>query len=101
MASRLIEVNTSTLRSDVSAVQEEISKLKACDERMRAALSSLQRMWEGNSAVAFHAAVTDDLRRMSELVKAIQSLTDRTGTAREEYDKCESAVSQIVSSLRV
>ena len=43
----------------------------------------------------------DDLNRLKELVKAMQNLTIKTGDAREEYDRCESAVAQIIASMRV
>lgn len=101
MANRLIEVNTTTLRSDVSTIEEELKGLRACYESLEAALATLLTKWEGNSARAFDQAVRDDVRRLRELEKTVRSLTTRTSTARSEYDKCENAVSQIVSSIRV
>ena len=97
MASRLIEVNTNTLRSDVGSIEEELKGLRACCESLEAALATLLLMWEGNSARAFDQAV----RRLRELEKAVRDLTTKTSTARAEYDKCENTVSQIVSSIRV
>lgn len=101
MASRLIEVNTTTLRSDVSTIEEELKGLRACCESLEAALATLLTKWEGNSARAFDQAVRDDVRRLRELEKMVRSLTTQTSTARSEYDKCENAVSQIVASIRV
>lgn len=101
MASRPIAVNTNTLRSDVSSIEEELKGLRDCCESLEAALATLLTKWEGNSARAFDQAVRDDVRRLRELEKAVRSLTTRTGTARTEYDKCENMVSQIVSSIRV
>ena len=94
MASRLIEVNTNTLRSDVGSIEEELKGLRACCESLEAALATLLNKWEGNSARAFD-------RRLRELEKAVRDLTTKTSTARAEYDKCENTVSQIVSSIRV
>ena len=89
MAGRIIEVNTSTLRSDVSAIEEA------------QALRELESMWDGNAKQAFSAAVNDDIRRLRELAKALAQFTEKTSEARREYDTCETAVSQIVSSIRV
>lgn len=96
-----IEVNTATLRSDVSVIMTELERIRKNSDQLSAILSELDGMWEGNAKQAFSSAVRDDLGRLRELVKAIQDLTQRTSDAREEYDKCENGVSQIVSSIRV
>jgi len=101
MAGKVIEVNTNTLRSDVSEIDGELRAILKCADRLKTTLTQLEGMWDGNAKQAFSAAVQDDLRRLKELVKAMQGLTTRTGEAREEYDKCESAVSQIIASIRV
>ena len=101
MAGRIIEVNTSTLRWDVSAIEEEISGINRGADRLAQALRELESMWDGNAKQAFSAAVNDDIRRLRELAKALAQFTEKTSEARREYDTCETAVSQIVSSIRV
>lgn len=101
MAGKLIEVNTNTLKSDVSEIDGELRAILQCAEKLASTLSQLEGMWDGNAKQAFSSAVRDDLNRLKELVKAMQNLTGKTGTAREEYDRCENAVSQIIASIRV
>lgn len=102
MASTIIEVNTTnTLRSDVSSIDGELREVLRGADRLADTLRQLESMWEGEAKKAFSSAVQDDLRRLRELTKAMQNLTAKTGEARGEYDKCESAVSQIVASIRV
>lgn len=101
MSAKNIEVNTGVLRNDVDVIATELDKILKNADQLSAILGELEGMWEGNAKQAFSAAVRDDLGRLRELVKAIQDLTQRTSDARQEYDKCENAVSQIVSSIRV
>lgn len=101
MAGKLIEVNTSTLKSDVSEIDGELRAVLQGADKLATTLSQLESMWDGNTKQAFSLAVKDDLSRLKELVKALQNLTNKTGAAREEYDRCENAVSQIIASIRV
>lgn len=101
MSAKNIEVNTGVLRNDVDVITAELEKVLRNADQLSAILGELEGMWEGNAKQAFSGAVRDDLGRLKELVKAIQDLTQRTSDVRQEYDKCENAVSQIVSSIRV
>lgn len=101
MAGKLIEVNTNILKADISEIESELRAVLKCSERLTATLSQLEGMWDGNAKQAFSTAVRDDINRLKDLVKALQDLTGKTGTAREEYDRCENAVEQIIASIRV
>lgn len=101
MAANIIEVNTNTLKGDVSDIDRELKGILHEANNLEGLLSQLETMWEGPAKQAFFAAVRDDLGRLRELVKAMQTLTGKTGEAREEYDKCENIVAQIVSSIKV
>lgn len=101
MAGKLIEVNTNILKADVSEIENELQSVLQCAGNLEATLSQLEGMWDGNAKQAFSVAVKDDIDRLKDLVKAMQNLTGKTGTAREEYDRCENSVAQIISSIRV
>ena len=97
----MIEVNTTTLKSDVDIIRVELMKIRENADRMSQVLHELGSMWDGNAKLAFSAAVNSDIAQLTELVKTMQNFTGKTSEAREEYDKCENAVAQIVSSIRV
>lgn len=101
MSAKNIEVNTSILRNDVDVIAAELDKILKNADQLSTILGELEGMWEGSAKQAFSAAVRDDLGRLKELVRVIRDLTQRTSDARQEYDKCENAVSQIVSSIKV
>lgn len=101
MASNLIEVNTNSLKGDVDEIAVELEQISRDADTLRGLLAHLETMWDGNAKQAFSAAVWDDLERLGVLVQAMKQLTSRTSDARAEYDKCENAVAQIVSSIKV
>ena len=101
MAATVIEVNTSTLRNDITRIDTEISGLKKDVKQLRATAQQLSTMWDGNAKTAFVAAVNDDIRRLEELINAMDKFTGKTDDARSEYEKCENAVSGIVASIKV
>ncbi len=101
MAGTVIEVNTSTLRNDVSRINTEISGLKKDVRQLRTTAQQLSAMWEGVAKTAFVAAVNDDIGRLEELINAIDKFTGKTDTTRSEYEKCENAVSSIIASIKV
>lgn len=97
----VIEVNTATLKSDVDTIRVELVKIRENADRLSQVLHELGSMWDGNAKEAFSVAVTSDINQLTELVKVMQNFTGKTSEAREEYDKCENAVAQIVASIRV
>ena len=97
----IIEVNTMTLKSDVATMEGELHKISTGAERLLQILHELESMWDGIAKQAFSAAVDSDVAQLKELVKVIKNFNGKTGEAREEYDKCENSVAQIVASIRV
>ena len=58
-------------------------------------------MWEGPAKESFSAAVNDDIRRLRELSRLLESFTQTTGEVRQEYDACENEIAQLITSIRV
>lgn len=101
MASRMIEVDTSVLNSDITEIETEIRNLYSGAAQLESILHQLESMWDGRAKQEFSNAVNDDLRRLRELTKAIETFTKNTDEVRREYERCEGAVSQIIGSIRV
>ena len=101
MAGRSIEVNTNTLKSDLSVIEEEIRGINRGAGQLEQALHALESMWEGPAKESFSAAVNDDIRRLRELSRLLESFTQTTGEVRQEYDACENEIAQLITSIRV
>lgn len=101
MADAILEVNTSTLKSDVSTIHGEFSGLRTDVQKLRTTAAQLSSMWEGSAKNAFIAAVNDDIARLEDLIRVMGNYTDKTDASRAEYDKCENAVTGVVSAIKV
>lgn len=101
MASRIIEVNTSTLKADVESIQGEIRAIQSAAVKLRDIAAQLGDTWDGEAKKAFMEALLNDIDRLEDLTSAVERFTGKTDNSRAEYEKCESTVSQIVSAIKV
>ena len=98
---RKFEVETSVLKSEVSTSEGVISRLKVAISKLQGAEQKLSSMWESPAKRQLTIAVEKDINDLTELVNAVESFVHNISEAREEYDHCETAVGEIVNSIRV
>ena len=101
MAGRSIEVNTNTLKSDLSVIEEEIRGINRGADQLEQTLHALESMWEGPGQGALPPPVKHDIPRPPELSRLLESFTQTTGEVRQEYDACENEIAQLITSIRV
>ena len=97
----IIEINIGTLANDIGEMQTEVKMLR---EEMRKAFESiteLDAMWNGPANDAFNQAFRSDHEAMEEMCKIIDRLIEYMTNAREEYRKCENAVSAEIDAIRI
>lgn len=97
----IIEINIGTLAADI---QEMKNELKALRNEMNLAFDSVTRldaMWNGAANDAFNQAFQQDHQAMDDMCEIIDSLIAFMENARDEYRKCEEAVSAEIDSIRV
>lgn len=97
----IIEININTLANDIGDMQAELKALR--DEMKFAfdAVTELDSMWNGPANDAFNKAFDMDHQAMNDMCKTIESLIGYMENARDEYRKCESAVSAEIDSIRI
>ena len=101
MVSSEITVNTGTLYTDAASIRGEIRAMRDSAGNLRRAAVNLNRMWEGEAKAAFLKAYEGELSRLEEAIGALDHFTSLTEMSGTEYERCESAVSDVVSSIRV
>lgn len=101
MTSAKMEVNTGTLRSDLSSIQREISALKRDAEELRSKAERLSRMWEGEAKAEFMTQYARELNALDAAVDALERFTVRTQTVDAEYERSEHLVANVVNALKV
>lgn len=101
MAGKIIEVNTSTLKNDVSTIFSELTGISNDIRQLQDTTARLSTMWDGSAKTAFISAVNDDIQRLEELIGVMKKFSDKVDTSRKEYEKCENVVSNIIASIKV
>lgn len=101
MATTKIEINTSALNRDVSALTSVLRQVRSEIEGMYEAVRVLDRMWEGPANEAFVQQFNTDYQNMQELCKAIQGLIDCMRNAGASYTGGENQVADIISAIRI
>ena len=96
-----IKVNTSRLNSDSSQVSECIRAMKSEMGKMKASVSQLDSMWDGESSEAFKSAFWGDMEAMSQIISALEKFQQDEMNAKRKYDDCENEVGSLISGIRV
>lgn len=101
MAIKEIEQNTDYLSDDITRLEEEKAALEQAIDAMFAAVQELETTWKGPAKESFRIQFQNDYEKCSELNKTLESLIDRLRVAKNEYDRCENEVGNIVNSIRI
>lgn len=101
MAIKEIEQNTDYLSDDITRLEEEKAALEQAIDAMFAAVQELETTWKGPAKESFRIQFQNDYEKCSELNKTLESLIDKLRVAKNEYDRCENEVGNIVNSIRI
>lgn len=101
MAINEIEMNTSTLGRDIETLEDAVGRMEQCANEMFANIQDLSRMWSGNAHTAFQQQFQMDYESCQELHRVLGELVDSLQHAREEYDKCEQNVDNLIRSIQI
>ena len=97
----IIEINTNALNNDIENMQSELNGLRGEMKKAFFAVTELDKMWNGPANDAFHKAFQADHETMEEVCRIVDRLIDYMIHARDEYCKCESAVSGEIDAIRI
>ena len=97
----IIEINIGTLATDIGEMQTEIQKLRDEMEKAFTSVGELDAMWTGPANDAFNQAFRSDHEAMGEMCKTMDSLVGYMENARDEYRRCEEAVSSEIDAIRI
>lgn len=98
---REIEQNTDYLSDDIVRLEDEKNKLERAIDEMFDAVNTLEATWDGPASETFKAQFQSDYETCKEMHRAFGTLIEKLKTAKEEYDRCESEVGELVRSIRV
>lgn len=96
-----IEINIAVLKRDIEEMKAEAVILKKLMEDTYSQVRELDSMWDGPSNEAFNQAFRADHEQFKGLLVTIDGLISYMERARDEYLRCEAAVSRQVDEIRV
>lgn len=97
----IIEINIGTLATDIESMQTELANLRDDIRIAFEALAELDTMWDGPANEAFNQAAKNDHELLNQMCDIIKGLISYMENARDEYRKCENAVSAEIDTIRI
>ena len=101
MANSIIEINTNTLRSDISSIEADIVSLRSEAAKLRDGANYLGSTWDGPAKEAFMAQFLGDVDSLERLIDVMFKFTQQTDESRVAYENCENEVGQMIASIQV
>lgn len=96
-----LEANTGTLSSDTASIRREIQGMIRTASLLRGAAQDMGRMWDGAAKREFLTIMNRSLDSMDSLLAELNRFAGLTDESRMEYERCEGAVGQVLSQLRI
>ena len=94
-------VNTDTLRSDVSKIEESFNSMKSRIAEIYENVEALNALWDGPANDSFNQAFKQDHSNVNAYFTTLNNIIEQLDRSRENYDKCETEVENMVDSLHV
>ena len=97
----MLEISTDMLEVDTAAIETELRLLRKAEEDLREAAAALNQAWDGSAKAAYLRGYKTDLNRLRETLESLARFLEEVEAAGGEYERCESAVADAVSYIRI
>lgn len=101
MAIDHIEIETSSLSSDIKSMTEKTNNVENQINEMFDSMAELDTMWDGSANEAFRNQFQIDYQTMKELIKEVRYLISCMEYAKKRYEECEDDTYALISSIRL
>lgn len=97
----IIEINIAALKHDIEEMKAKAEAVRKEMNRTFSQVKELDAMWDGPANDAFNRTFDSDRKKMEEMIEIINGLISYMENARDEYIRCEAAVSGAVDAIRL
>ena len=98
---REFAVDTDPLQMQINQMNEELDSALRALLNLTASVEALKPMWDGEAHQAFEQEYEKDREIVQNLCDQARIIIDYFQAAKKDYDKCESDVESVVSSISV
>ena len=95
------EVETTTVRSTVTRMEETIQHIAENRAGMFAAMEALDGMWAGQAHDAFAAQYVSDNELVLAVITGVQDIIEKISVARQSYETCESEAVEMIAAVQI
>lgn len=99
MAVSRIEVNTEMLGNTASDMSISVTHIYHHIKEIYEDIKELDSMWDGPANQAFNLQFEKDRARLLNICSNLETYIDKIQYAKDEYNKCENAVSNIIDAI--
>ncbi|MCD7746717.1 MAG: WXG100 family type VII secretion target [Lachnospiraceae bacterium] len=96
-----MEVNTDTLKSDISSLKSYKSSLQTRFNALSDGMNSLNDSWEGSAKQAYMEQYQADENTVRDILTALDEFIQMLEYARSEYQTCERSVHSAVKAIKI
>ncbi len=101
MAVNEIEMNTSSLSGTIENLERETTRFEQQIKTMYQQVQELDQMWTGTAKQAFSQQFQADYETCKEMCTELKDAVKSFKYARDEYNRCERSVDELVRQFRV
>lgn len=96
-----LEIETHRLSRDIETLERQIQAVRNSGDAMMAEIRALSNMWEGPAKDAFTAQFETDYNALQEITHVLDILIEELTVAREQYERCEAEITELVQSIQI
>ncbi len=96
-----IEIDTGSLYRCITEFEDNLSLLIGEVDKTYSDVKALDSTWQGQAKAAFDRQFELDYARMVEICNELSAYARRLVSARQEYDRGEAQVGEIIASIEI
>ena len=96
-----IEMDTSLLGRDIDNLENTLTQLETWIEKMFDTINKMDTMWKGPANNVFNVQFKNDYETCKTMCGILRELIGSLNHAKEEYDKCEQNVNNMIRSIKI
>lgn len=101
MAVREIAIHTDNLKRDTESLRTALRDLKTNKETMLQEIEELSKMWKGQANQVFVSQFRSDCVSFDNLCNTLEEMIRAMENAKNEYEKCDNRVKDLINAIRI
>lgn len=97
----IIKIDTERLNSTISGMESDLDQINNLIAQIYQEMKQLDTMWDGPANDMFNVQFEKDNQEFLRICGKVKDYIGKLDYAKNEYNKCENKVNEIVRSIRI